>query len=99
MKKHYLIPFGCLLAASIATPVVAAGNNSIEKSNGMLPALILLGAVSILAVAICVFLTSTLIKSNRSKHGKMNKAFRYLMIGSYLVAAIAIIFTILCANR
>jgi len=100
MKKMLIFPLILAICTSLAIPVMAAGNDAIQNSNQkLLPALILLVVVSVFAVLICIFLTSTLIRANRSRHGKIKKSFHYLMVGSYLVAAIAIVFTIVCISK
>lgn len=101
MKK--IIPFltAMLLLASLVTSASAAPLSLAASGNsGMLFALVALVLITVLAFAISIFLTVSLVNaSKKSGHGRMKKTFRYLITCSYVVAVLALVCTIVCSVR
>lgn len=99
MKKR--IPFLAVsLLLCLTTTASAASVSGSASNSSMLLALVALAAITLLAIVICVYLTVSLVKaSRRSGHGRMKKTFRYLILCAYLVAALALVCTLVCGNR
>ena len=97
MKSRFFLTLPAI-AAFLAAPVLAADGS---RTSAMGTALLLLALVSVLAIALCAYLTASLRKYQRRRrhHGKPNKSFHILMLCSYTVAVIAVVFTVVCAMR
>ncbi len=101
MKTKIPLLTAVLLLASLVTTASAAQVSGTSSGNGgMLFALVALILITVLAFAISIFLTVSLVNaSKKSGHGKMKKTFRCLITCAYVVAVLALVCTIICGVR
>lgn len=100
MKHRYTVLAALALILSLSTTASAATTAETSGNSMMLFALIALVLVTVLAFAISIMLTVSLVKaSKRSSHGKMKQSFKILISCAYVVAILALIFTVFCGVR
>ena len=101
MKGKLSILAASVFALLTALPVSAAGQSLSKTYETMKITVILLVIVTIVAVAISVYLTAILYKASktRKRNGKVRSGFSSLIVGAYLVALVCLIGTILCGVR
>lgn len=100
MKRKLSFLTALVLLLTMIPSASAATENASGGNRMMLFALIALVLVTILAFAVSIVLTVSLIKAGkRSSHGRMKSSFKVLISCAYIVAVLALVFTVFCGVR